>query len=159
MKKLILIFLPVAAMFATGCSTPSASNSASTPPATAAESPAPLRASPTAFEGSWKGHEVTPGREGPASLTFSGQTIEFHGSDANDWLKATFTIREDTTPKQWAGVITECSDSEYVGKKSYAIYRLEGDTLTISGYEPGNANIPSAFDAAGTRQFVFKHDQ
>ena len=92
-------------------------------------------------------------------LTVSGQSLEFHGSDANDWLKATFTVREDTTPKQWAGIITECSETQYVGKKSYAIYRIEDGTLTISGYEPGNSNIPSAFDASGTRQFVFKHEQ
>ncbi len=77
----------------------------------------------------------------------------------NDWIKATFTVRDDTDPKQWAGVITECADSEYVGKKSYVIYRLEDGTLTISGYEPGNSNIPSKFDADGTRQFVFKHVQ
>jgi len=157
MKKFMLISLPAAALLASGCSSPSSS---STPPASPPpESPAPPQATPTALEGTWKGREITPGHEGQASLKITGQTIDFQGTDPNDWLKATFTVRDDTTPKQWAGVIKECSNSEYIGKRSYAIYRIEGDTLTIAGYEPGYAGFPSSFDAAGTRQFVFKHDQ
>jgi uncharacterized protein (TIGR03067 family) len=159
MKRIILFSLSVAALFVSGCSTPSASNSASTPPAAAPESPAPAKAAPTAFEGSWKGREATPGREGPASLAVSGQSLEFHGAEANDWLKGTFTLREDTNPKLCIGIITDCSDAQYVGKKFYAIYRIEDGTMTISGNEPGNTDIPSTFDAPGTREIIFKHDQ
>jgi uncharacterized protein (TIGR03067 family) len=88
----------------------------------------------------------------------SGQSLEFHGADANDWLKATFALREDTKPKEWVGTITDCAQAEYIGKKSYAIYTLENGTLTIAGNEPGNTDIPTTFDAAGTRVFVFKHN-
>jgi uncharacterized protein (TIGR03067 family) len=155
MKKIILISLSLAALFVSGCSTPSASNSAPTAP----ESPAPPKAAPTAFEGSWKGRELTPGREGLATLAVSGQSLEFHGAEANDWLKATFSLREDTSPKQCVGLITDCSDAQYVGKKFCAIYRIEDGTMTISGNEPGSTDIPTTFDAPGTRQIVFKHDQ
>ncbi len=111
------------------------------------------------LEGSWTGHDVTPGREGPASLLVSGHTLEFHGAEANDWLKGTFTLHEDTNPKQLTGIVTECPAQDYIGKKVYSIYKLEGDTLTVAGNEPGNTNFPSAFDDPTTRQLVFKHDQ
>jgi uncharacterized protein (TIGR03067 family) len=154
MKKIILIALSIAAIFVSGCSTHSASSSAAVAP----ENSAPPKATSTAFEGAWKGREVTPGREGPASISISGQTLEFHGADADDWLKGTFTVREDTNPKRWVGTVTECAAPEYVGKKCYAIYKIEDGTLTIAGNQPGDSIIPSAFDAPGSRQFVLKHD-
>jgi uncharacterized protein (TIGR03067 family) len=110
------------------------------------------------LEGSWHGREVTPGREAPATLTFSGQNLEFHGADADDWLKGTFILQEDGHPKQCVATVTECASTEYVGKKSYSIFKIEDGTLTITGNELGVSDFPSAFDASGSRQFVFKHD-
>jgi len=155
MKRMILLSLSIAAIFATGCSTTSQSSccdpaSASSPP------PKPKL---TAIEGSWTGQEVTPGREGPASLLVSGRTLEFHGAASDDWLKGTFTLHEETNPKQLTGAIIECPAQDYVGKNFYAIYKIEGDTLTVAGNEPGNTNIPTLFDDPGARQIVFKHDQ
>src|SRR5271157_2013189 len=155
MKKMILIPLSVAALFAAGCSTPSKSNSA----AAAAEGSTPSKAHSTALEGSWHGNELTPGQQGSASLTLSGQTLEFHGADANDWCKGTFILRENTDPKQLVGTITDCPSAEAVGKTVYAIYKIENGSLTISGNAPGDLNIPAAFDTSGTRQFVLKHDK
>ncbi|HTA28960.1 MAG TPA: hypothetical protein VK731_00670 [Candidatus Cybelea sp.] len=154
MKRVILIPLSIAALFASGCSTASEPPSA----AVASASAAPPKTNPTLIEGSWHGHETTPGRDGAASLAVSGESLEFHGAEANDWLKATFSLRDDTNPKEWVGIITDCAQSEYVGKKAYAIYSLENGTLTIAGNEPGNSEIPKTFDAAGSRGFVFKHD-
>jgi uncharacterized protein (TIGR03067 family) len=155
MQKVILIPLSIAAIFVSGCSTPSESKSA----AAASESSTPPKAALTAFEGSWTGHDVTPGQEGTDSLTVSGENFDFHGADANDWLKGTFTLREDTNPKQWVGIVTDCASQEYIGKKCIAIYRIENGTLTVAGYSPGDPNIPPAFDAPNTRQIVFKHNQ
>jgi len=155
MKRMILLSLSIAAIFATGCSTTSKSSCCDT----ASASSSPPKAKSTAFEGSWTGHDVTPGREGPASLLVSGHTLEFHGAASNDWLKATFTLHDDTNPKQCTGVVIECPQADYVGKTFYAIYKIEGDTLTVAGNEPGNTNIASAFDDPGARQIVFKHDQ
>lgn len=150
MKRLILIPLSIAAIFASGCSTPSEPK----PPAAASESSTPLKTAVTTIEGSWNGREVTPDHEGPASLTFSGQKLEFHGANANDWAKGTFTLQEDATPKQLVGVVTESSSGDNVGLKTYAIYKIEDGTLTLSG----GTNFPSAFDAPGCRQFVLKRN-
>ena len=37
-----------------------------------------------------------------------------------------------------------------------AIYRIESDTLTIAGNEPGNPNAPDGFDAPGAARLEFK---
>jgi len=138
MKKAILIPIALAVLIVSSCSTVSKSHSS------------PL-------EGSWSGRENTPGHQGTASLTFTGQTLQFHGTDADDWADGTFILHENTNPKQLVGVITNCSSGETIGKTVYAIYKIEADTLTLSGNSPGNLNIPAAFDTPGTRQFVLKH--
>ncbi|HEY3853950.1 MAG TPA: hypothetical protein VGO67_06125 [Verrucomicrobiae bacterium] len=162
MKKLILLPISLAAIILSGCSTTSKNDSAptSTPPETAsAPVPASAKSNPTSLEGSWRGRDVTPGQEGPATLKFVGQTVEFHGATDDDWLKGTFTLREDATPKQWIGVVTDCPSADAIGKKCYAIYKIEDGTLTIAGTPIGNEEFPTAFDASNARQFVFKHEQ
>jgi len=155
MKRMIPIFLFIAAMFASGCSTPGESNS----PPVASEASTPPKTVSTPFEGSWKGRDMTLGSEGSVSLTVSGQTLEFHGAATDDWVKGTFTLREDASPKQFVAIVTDCAAPENIGKKSHAIYKIEDGTLTISGNELGDPNFPATFDAPGSRQLVFKHSQ
>lgn len=154
MKKLIVLPLSVAAVLFSGCSTPHESNSA---PAPAQEAPAASPAS-TDLEGSWKGRDVTPGQEASASLKFTGQNIEFHGATDDDWMKGTFTTKGDASPKQLIGVVTDCSNSDMIGKKCYAIYKIDDGTLTISGNPIGTEEFPASFDASGAREFVLKHE-
>jgi uncharacterized protein (TIGR03067 family) len=141
---------------ASGCASHSQSSAASAP---TASSTASANVSPSLLEGSWTGREITPGRDGSATLVFSGQNLVYHGPDADDWLKGTFVLREDTNPKQFIGTVTECGDQDAVGKKCYVIYKIEDGTLTVAGNAPGNPNAPSSFDAPDARQFVFKHTQ
>jgi uncharacterized protein (TIGR03067 family) len=154
---MVPIAVSFALIFAAGCSTPKRSNS-DAPPPTSQTTVAPRTESPdaTELEGVWKGVEITKDNEGPASLTFSGQTLDYHGHEDGDWLKGTFTLREDTTPRQFIGVITACDNPDAIGKKCYAIYKIEDGALTVSGAAPGESDFPSAFDATGAREFVFK---
>jgi uncharacterized protein (TIGR03067 family) len=84
--------------------------------------------------------------------------LEYHGTDPNDWLRGTFTLREDMNPKQFTGVITDCASPDYVGKPIYSIYKFDGGDLVITGNGPGETNFPDAFNAPGTRQFIFKRN-
>ena len=153
MKKLILI--PLAALALASCSTPSGSNSG----AATNEGAKPAAVRPTALEGTWTGREMTPGHEGPASMLISGQNLEFHGpAGDDDWIKGTFSLREDANPKQFVGVITQCASPDYIGEKCLAIYKIENGTMTIAGNGPGDPNMPAAFDTPGVRQFVLKHE-
>ena len=107
------------------------------------------------LQGTWTGEE-NGGGPGVNTLTIQGSTVEFHGSNSNEWYKATFTIREDTTPKQLTAVITDCPAPQFVGKTSYSIYKIENGTFTLVGSEPGKTEPPTSFDGGGTaRKFVF----
>ena len=130
-----MIFICGLAILAAGCSTLNNTDSAS-------------------LQGTWTGKEVGRETEGMCALHISGDVLEFRGADTNEWYKATFTLQEDKAPKQLTGAITECPAPEYRGKTVHAIYRIEAGTLTISGNEPGNPEVPARFDAPGTRQFV-----
>ena len=57
--------------------------------------------------------------------------LEFHGANPQEWYKATFTLREDTTPKQLEAVVTECPVARYVGKTAHAIYKIETASLRL----------------------------
>jgi uncharacterized protein (TIGR03067 family) len=140
MRKNILSFISIVALlWASGCSTLHKSDSAR-------------------IQGTWKGREIGGNTEGSRYLIISGNTIEFRGANTNDWCKGTFTVREDTNPRQIVGMVTECHSSQYIGKTACAIYRMDGDMLIVTGNEPGNPNVPSGFDAPGARHFVLKRN-
>jgi len=104
---------------------------------------------------SWHGEEQGQPASQTNSLVLSGNNLEFHGANPQEWYKGTFTLREDTTPKQMIVTITDCPAPQYVGKIANAIYRIENGTLIIAGNEPGNPAFPASFDAPGCRLIRF----
>ena len=120
MKNTVLLVLCGAGILMTGCSTMKKSDV-------------------TALQGRWQGRVIQGNPEHHCSLVISGKNYEFRDeTDTNVWYKGTFSLREDTTPRQYVAVVNECPFPQYVGKTSMAIYRLEKATLTIAGNEPGN---------------------
>jgi len=107
------------------------------------------------LQGTWSGLQVGHEKLGKHSLILDGTTFEFHGARPDDWEKATFSLREDTTPKQLDAVVTDCPAPDYVGKTIHMIYKIDDGTLTLAANKPGNLDAPSSFDADGTRIFVF----
>ena len=93
--------------------------------------------------------------KGRHRLLSKGQSWSFMVANTQEWYKATFTLREDTIPKQLEAVVTECPAPQYVGKTSHAIYKIEDGKLTLTGNEPGNPAVPGSFNAPGARQLVF----
>jgi uncharacterized protein (TIGR03067 family) len=110
----------------------------------------------TTLQGKWEGQEVGSATTGPCYLIFAEKRLEFRGANTNEWYKGTFSLREDTSPKQLIATVAECPSPQYVGQVVKAIYRLEGGALTVTGNEPGNPEVPTSFDAPGARQLVFK---
>ena len=108
-----------------------------------------------ALQGTWSGQEVGAKTQGSPSLVLDGTKLEYHGANPQEWYKATYTLREDTTPKQLDVVVTDCPFAQYVGKTAHAIYKIEGGKLTLTGNEPGNPAVPASFDTQGARQIVF----
>jgi uncharacterized protein (TIGR03067 family) len=89
---------------------------------------------------------------------FSGNKFDYRGANLDDWGKGTFTLREDTQPKQLLVTLTECGPVQYIGKTTCMIYKIEGDTLTAAANEPGNPAAPLSFAAPGARHMVFKKE-
>ena len=112
----------------------------------------------TTLQGTWKGQEVGSNAGGTHYFIFSGNTVEFQGANNDDWCRGTFTLREDENPRQIIGIITQCHQREYIGKAARGIYQLDGDTLTVAGYEPGTPDVPPSSDAPRARHFVLQRD-
>ena len=137
MKNTLLTVLCGVAILASGCST--------------------LRKSDAdTLQGRWSGREIGATPETPRTLAFYDGHFDYRGAHPEDWGKGTFTLLEDTQPKQLIVTLTECGPVQYIGKTSYMIYKIEDDTLTAAANEPGNPAAPSSFDAPGARQMVFK---
>jgi uncharacterized protein (TIGR03067 family) len=138
MKNSVLAGLCGVAILMAGCSTPQ-------------------RSDVDTLQGAWVGRITQGNPEHQCSFVISGTNYEFHDvSDASVWYKGTFTLREDTTPRQYVAFISECPFPKYVGKTSMAIYRLESGTLTITGNGPGNPSVPLAFDTTDAARMELK---
>ena len=107
------------------------------------------------LQGTWSGQEVRANAQGSPSLVLEGTKFEFHGANPNEWYKATFSLREDTNPKQIDIVVTDCVFTKYVGKTAHGIYKIEDGKFTFAANEPGNPAVPTSFDAKSAREFVF----
>ena len=159
LKSLSLFFCAVLGLTA-GCTTnktsePAPHAGASAPSATAsAPRVAAAESDSATLQGTWKGKEIGGQSDGDVLLIISGQGLEYRGADPGEWYKGTFTLHEDTKPKQLIGEVRDCPEPKYIGKRCLAIYRIDSDKLTITGNEPGNPEVPPAFDAADSRRFV-----
>jgi uncharacterized protein (TIGR03067 family) len=111
------------------------------------------------LQGTWTGQEVGAASQNPASLVLAGTNLEYHGSNPQEWYKATYTLHEETTPKQLDAVITDCPLPIYIGKTAHVIYKLEDGKLTMTGNEPGNPAVPPSFDAQAARHIIFTQKQ
>lgn len=107
------------------------------------------------LQGSWRATEIG-GKGEVCRIVISGEIAEFHGADPNQWFKAAFRILPDTDPRQVIFVTTESSYPPDAGSTRYAIYRVEDGLIRLTATEPGNPNMPSAFDAPDTRQFELR---
>jgi uncharacterized protein (TIGR03067 family) len=152
--KTLTLFFCATFVLASGCSTSTTSQS-STPAVAFVPTPGPQPDS-AALQGTWKGKEIGGQVEGEVVLMIKGKELEYRGADPEEWYKGTFTLREEANPRQLIGEVLDCPAPKYIGKKCLAIYRIDGEKLTITGNEPGNPEVPPAFDAADSRQFVLQ---
>jgi len=153
MKNLVVAVLYSTIVLAAGCSSPHSSDKAekADKPKQTEKAEKPKQSDLEALQGSWKGRTVRDTPEHECSFVISGKTFEFYdNTETNLWYKGTFSLREDTQPRQYIAVISDCPFPQYAGKTSMAIYKIEGDILTITANEPGNSAVPYAFDAADT---------
>lgn len=130
MKKGLLTIGCAAALLAAGCSTIRHSDAGK-------------------LQGSWEGISPKDTSGHKFYLVLKGKNFDFHDADQKVFYRGTFSLREDTTPKQFIATLTESCQPQYAGKTSMAIYQLQDGKLTLAGNEPGNPEPPASFDAPG----------
>lgn len=112
------------------------------------------------LQGIWEGVEVGREAQGKCTMTITGSSIHFQGGNKDEWYKATFALPTGTEPKQLVGRITECPAPQMIGKSSFSIYKIENETLTLTGHKPGAPDAPKSFEGdANSRTFVFKKSE
>ena len=107
------------------------------------------------LQGSWKGKELGGENDGTVSLIVEGNRFEFHGANQDEWYKGTFTLRDDTDPKQFVALIADCPNQDFIGKTSKSIYRLRDGKLMLAARAPGNEEAPADFNDSESRRFEF----
>ena len=102
--------------------------------------------------GVWKGTEV--GRDkAPWTFTVTAKAMVVTAGDM-ELYEGTYTINPETNPMRLTAMITSSNMKEYIGKASNAVFKLEGNTLTLAANEPGDADFPRDF-SSGVSARVF----
>ncbi len=99
----------------------------------------------TELEGVWTGTEVN-GASGEWKFDFSENKISVVSANPNEWYKGTFTINHDTDPKQLDFTITDAPVADYKGLSAKAIYKIDENTMTFAGNQPGSPIRPLNFE-------------
>jgi uncharacterized protein (TIGR03067 family) len=104
------------------------------------------------LQGVWVGQNVDMQVEYKMIISGNNFDFGFEGTDFDVWYKGTFVLNEEVTPKQGDFMITDCSMDQYKGTIAKAIYKIENDTFTFAGQEPGVDFRPTIFEASGEIQ-------
>jgi uncharacterized protein (TIGR03067 family) len=81
------------------------------------------------------------------TFTFSGDNFSITSTNTDFWYKGTMELKTNKTPKQIDIKIKESGSgiSQYTGKTSLGIYKIDEDKLTLALNEPGSPKRPSSF--------------
>ena len=92
---------------------------------------------------------------GKCSITIEGNSLHYRNSAG--WFKTTFTLPAGAGPRQLHATIKECSppSKDAIGKVVFAIFKIEGGTLTLAEFD-GSDKPPESFDSAASRYIVKK---
>jgi len=100
----------------------------------------------TELEGTWVG---TPaGEYGEWTFVISKDKVEVKGPDF-DYYSGTVKLNTEASPKKADFKIDKCSMPQYVGETSLAVYKLDGNKLTLATAEPGSMYRPAFFESTG----------
>ena len=93
---------------------------------------------------------------GNITITITGSSLHFH-RDANFWFETTITLSAEKSPKKLRATIDDCpsSQAESIGKVVGAIFKIEGETLTLAAYDISE-EPPKDFDGVASRYVVKK---
>jgi uncharacterized protein (TIGR03067 family) len=100
----------------------------------------------TELDGTWVG--TAEGEYGEWTFIISKGKVDVKTSES-EYYSGTVKLNTGASPKQADFMIDKCSQPEYVGETSLAIYKLDGNKLTLATTEPGTMSRPTFFDSTG----------
>ncbi|MFH0801411.1 MAG: hypothetical protein V2A78_03370 [bacterium] len=101
----------------------------------------------TTLEGPWNGYEEGASSQWNAAFGEAARTFKFGNSTGTEWYKGTYSVDTGTTPRRIELSVEDSSDSWYIGKISYGIYKIENNTLSLAFFNPGVSARPASFTA------------
>lgn len=102
-----------------------------------------------ALQGTWEGVMVGQEKDGKITITITGNALHFY-RDTNFWFETTIILPAGKDPKQLHATIKGCppSQGDSIGKVVRAIFKMEGETLTLATGS-GDEVPPKSFEATG----------
>lgn len=94
----------------------------------------------TRLQGYWEGD----GSSDKCWITISGNVLNFYARE-DFWFETTFTLNTQTDPPQLLATIVKDHGNTDVGSVVLAIYKIEGDTLTLVVSKGTDVPPPKAF--------------
>jgi uncharacterized protein (TIGR03067 family) len=115
-----------------------------------------MSATAAGLAGTWNGQEDTGE---PYTFVFTGTDWSLTNDAGDDWQHGTYTLNDNSNPKQLDLYITGSADNQFIAKTALFIYKIEGTIMTLTGGEPGSDYRPSDFSEGGTtRTFVVSNE-
>jgi uncharacterized protein (TIGR03067 family) len=114
------------------------------------------------LQGKWEGGMLGEEPRKKITISISGDSFHFH-RDTNFWFQTTISLPAGTEPKQLLATIKGCptSQADSIGKVVGAIFKIEGETLTLATGGGGDGT-PKSFEATedgGLTLYVLKRIQ
>ena len=93
-------------------------------------------------------------------VTIKRNQLRFFRDD-DFWFETTITLNTDVNPHRFRATIKRTTESqeEIVGESVPAIYKVEGDTLTILAYSDENESPPEVFEGPEGNLYELKKIQ
>ncbi len=110
------------------------------------------------WQGAWVGKEIG-GENGECRMNIAGDTIRFQGALPQEWYAGTLALNPKAHPRQAMILVESCAYPKYINQTVKAIYKLEGESLTLAHNQPGDEAAPGAFarnPTNQTRAFLFR---
>ena len=87
------------------------------------------------LQGTWVGTVAEDVRDNEVTITIKGTSFRFH-RDTDFWFETTIALRECTAPQQFLATIIRSAPSQEssIGKVVPAIFKVEGETMTIGAF-------------------------
>jgi uncharacterized protein (TIGR03067 family) len=102
------------------------------------------------LQGYWEGE----GAGGKCSITITGDSLHYRAG--SNWFKTTFTLPENTEPRQLHATIKDTTPTNSIGTVVTAIYKMEDGTLTISAVDLAEKPSAETFEKPDNRYIVRK---